>query len=366
MNYEGEGIDDIAVQHKVELHEIARLISGEFVIERGKALRARFQCIEKVVDYLVEREPVVKLRAVGVDVFHILEYAAPILTEIHYSADIFRRGNDDGVDYRLERRFDLVGARIIGRIVNGDGLTGALLDFIDNARRSRYDVEIKLSFKPLLDYLHMEKSEKSAAESEAERDTRFRLEHKRGVVQTELFERVLGFVVFRTVGGIDSGVNHRENGLEAGKRLGGTVVREGHGVADFCFGDAFYRSRDIADIARRKHVEGFESAERVEHSDLGRFEFRTGRHERYTVSGADGSFLDADVNDNSEIAVVDGVEDERAQRRVRVARRRRDIADYRVHDIGDVQSGLCGHRRASLGGNPDHVLDLGSRAVNIR
>ena len=71
---EGQRVDLIAVEQHIDLDELARAIVDKFVIERGIALGACLERVEKVVDDLVERHFVVQLDRVGVEILHILKY----------------------------------------------------------------------------------------------------------------------------------------------------------------------------------------------------------------------------------------------------------------------------------------------------
>ena len=59
------------------------MISDKLIIKRRIAFAARFQTVEKVIDYLVERQLIVQLGAIGVDIRHINEISASVLAEIH-------------------------------------------------------------------------------------------------------------------------------------------------------------------------------------------------------------------------------------------------------------------------------------------
>ena len=85
----------------------------------------------------------------------------------------------------------------------------------------------------------MQKSEETAAEAKSERDGCFRLKSKRGVVELELFKRVLCFVVLCSVCGINSGVHHRLNLLKSGERLICGSFRVCYGIADSRIADVF-------------------------------------------------------------------------------------------------------------------------------
>ena len=63
-------------------------------------------------------------------------------------------------------------------------------DFVGHVGRSLHEIHVGLAFEPLLDDLHVQQAQKSAAEAEAECVARFRLELKTGVVDRELFQGV--------------------------------------------------------------------------------------------------------------------------------------------------------------------------------
>ena len=70
--------------------------------------------------------------------------------------------------------------------------------------------------------------------------------------------------------------------------------------------------------------------------------------------------------DDAEIGVVPGVDDERLQRRVGLALRRRQACDDRLQHVVDARAGLGrDHAAASRGVEADDVLDLLPDAVGL-
>ena len=62
------------------------------------------------------------------------------------------------------------------RIIDHDNAAVGFDDLIYNARQSRNEVKVKFALKALLNDLHVQHAQKSAAEAEAERGRAFRLE----------------------------------------------------------------------------------------------------------------------------------------------------------------------------------------------
>ena len=65
-------------------------------------------------------------------------------------------------------------------------------------------IQVELSFQTLLDNLHVQQSQKSAAESKAQRLGGLRLKGQRSVVELQLVQRVAQVGIFCTVCRIDA------------------------------------------------------------------------------------------------------------------------------------------------------------------
>ena len=96
---------------------------------------------------------------------------------------------------------------------------------------------IELALEPLLHDLHVQEAEEAAAEAEAQRDRRFRLEEERGVVEPQLLERVAQLRVLAAFDRVHAGEDHGLDFLEPGERLRRRPRRFGDGVADLRVGD---------------------------------------------------------------------------------------------------------------------------------
>ena len=111
------------------------------------------------------------------------------------------------------------------RIIDLDHLAAGRCHAIADARRGRDQIDIEFALQPLLDDLQMQQPEKSAAESEAERDRIFRLEVERAVVQPKFFKRIAQQPVLVRFHRIEPGEHHRLDFLESGQRLRRRVRR---------------------------------------------------------------------------------------------------------------------------------------------
>ena len=144
---------------------------------------------------------------------------------------------------------DSSGFRHFRRRINFRNFAVCRRNAVTHAGRGRDQVEIEFAFEAFLNDFHMQKSQKSAAETEAERGRRFRLVEKRSVVQTQFVHRVAQIFVLRRIGRIKSGENHRFDFLKTGKRFSDGSRRFGYRVADLHVGDGFDRSGQKSDFA---------------------------------------------------------------------------------------------------------------------
>ena len=182
MDNERERVDYLAVEHDVELDELAGNVVLELVVKGRVAACARLEGVEEVVDYLGERQDVVQIYSVRVDVLHVDKGAASVLTELHDVADVLLGGIDVRVGDGLLGRGDERRVGVVRRVVDHlDGTVGARYA-VDYARRCGDEVEHVLALKAFLNDLHVEQSEEAAAEAEAERDGGLSVERESRVV----------------------------------------------------------------------------------------------------------------------------------------------------------------------------------------
>ena len=175
MDNKRERVDYLAVQENVELYEVRAAVIGYLIVKRRIAAGARLERIEEIVDYLVERQLIEDVHAVGGDIGHVLEHAAALLAQVHYRADIFGRRIDVRICERLFAVVYIDRVGIVGRVIYLYNAAVGQVYLIYNARHGCYEVEVIFALKALLYYLKMEQTEEAAAEAEAERAGGLRL-----------------------------------------------------------------------------------------------------------------------------------------------------------------------------------------------
>ena len=108
MHDHRKSVNQLSIEHDIELDQLRFLVTIEFVFERAVAARLGFERVEKVIDNLVERHIVVQLYARRCDVFHVQHRAAPLLAQLHDAADIIVRNHDVRLDHRFLNMVDLL------------------------------------------------------------------------------------------------------------------------------------------------------------------------------------------------------------------------------------------------------------------
>ena len=172
------------------------------------------------------------------------------------------------------------------------------------------------------------KPEEAAAESEAQRGRRLGLEEERRVVQPQLLERVAQLGVLMALDRIQAGEHHRLQLLEAGKRLGRRPVGLGDRVADLRVAHRLDVGDDEADLAGPELVDGLRLGR--EHADLLDLVVLPLRHQPDLRPLAQRAVDHPRDDHDAAIRVVPRIEDQRLQRRRRVAARRRQAVRRRL------------------------------------
>src|SRR5262249_7690504 len=95
--------------------------------------------------------------------------AAAVLAKLEHGAEIFVGGEDRSFNPWLLHFLDMIWLRHVDGIVDFElsGVGGVY--FLDQRGRGRDQIEIEFARQPLLNNFEMQQSEKSAAETEAER-----------------------------------------------------------------------------------------------------------------------------------------------------------------------------------------------------
>ena len=211
----------------------------------------------------------------------------------------------------------------------------------------------------------MQQPEEAAAEPEAERRRGFRFEEERRIVEPQLLERVAQLGVLAAFHRIEAGEDHRLADLEAGERLGRRAGRLGDGVADLRVADRLDAGEDESDFA---------DAERI---DRDRLRARTRRPDRLRtpvpcairrifMPGADDAVEHARQDDHAAVGVVPRVEDQRLERRLRLALRRGQPLHDRFEDLVDAGAFLGAREDRAAGVEADDLLDLPLGLVRLR
>ncbi len=277
---------------------------------------------------------------------------------------MLRRRQNHRRDHRLFDFGDAAGVRQLRRAVDFVQLAIGRRHPVKHPRSRRHEVHVELALQALLDDLHVEQSQESAAEPESQRRRGLRLEKEGGVVQSQLFEGVAELGVLMAFHGIQPREHHRLQLLEPWKRDLRRPVGFGNGVADLRVANPLDIRHDEAHFARRKLPDGL--GFRREDAHLLGFVILPLRHEPDLRSGFQGPVDNPHDNHDAAIGVVPRVEDQRLQRRLLVARRRRQPVDHRLQHIGDADAFFRAGQDGMRAVESDDLFDLPARFFGLR
>ena len=210
----------------------------------------------------------------------------------------------------------------------------------------------------------MQQSEEAAAESESQRRRSLRIVSQRGVVQLQFFQSVAQLREVVALHRVKTAIDHRFHRLVTGKRLFRRPGDVRHRIAD---------ARFVKRLDARRKVPDFPHPERIDRRPARRKDAhlfdRIGsarRHHSYRVARAHGAVHDADIADDAAIVVVNGVEDQRLQRRAFAPPRRGDASDDLLQNVPDADAflGAAAHGLRSV--DADHVFDLAADFLRAR
>jgi hypothetical protein len=88
-------------------------------------------------------------------------------------------------------------------------------------------------------------------------------------------------------------------------------------------------------------------------------------HKPHALALAQLAVNDADVNDDTAVVVINAVEDQGAQRLVRLAFRRRELVAQLGDELIDALPGLGADEDRVLGAEPQHLLDFLGHAHRV-
>ena len=183
-----EGIDLLAVEEDIQFDEVGRSEAVHVPIEGGVALGDGFEFVVEIDDDLAERHVEEKLHAVAGDILLLDEFTTFAETECHDRTDVVGGGDDGRADIRLLNAVDLREIRHAGRVMYLDHAAVFGIDVVRDVRDGGDDIHIELAIQPLLDDLHVQETEESAAETKAQRHRRLRLEGERSIVELQFLQ----------------------------------------------------------------------------------------------------------------------------------------------------------------------------------
>src|SRR5688572_31202620 len=174
---------------------------------------------------------------------------APLLTQLKNGSHVALRRDDRRQNERFFKSLDAAGRRQLRRIVYFQDLSlGGRHTVYDGGSR-RDQGQAILPLEPFLDDFHVEETEETAAEPEAEGQRGLRLVDERRIVEPQLDERVSQVLIFGRVGGIQAAEDQWLHFLVAGERLGSWLNGVGDRVADFHIGHLLHVRAEIADFS---------------------------------------------------------------------------------------------------------------------
>ena len=240
---------------------------------------------------------------------HILIDTAFVLTQLHYRSDILVRHHDAGLNIRFLQPVNPLNLRQMRRIVNLHHGSVRHITMIDHAGRCGNQRQIVFPLQPFLNDIHMQQTQKSAAEAKAQRLGSFRLKLQGGIVELQLLQSLAQIIVFRRIRRIQPAVNHRIHFAITGQRFLSRIV----GLRD---------RRPNTDVLNRFDAGGkpadftaFQSAQfhflRIAYTAFQHFIFSLIIHETNFVANLNPAFFNPDENNNAAVRIIDGIKDQR-------------------------------------------------------
>ena len=364
MDDEGQRVDHVAGEHDIQFHQLGWLVTNELIVEGSIAAGAGFQRIEEVIDDFIQRQLIVQLHAVSIQIFGVFISASTLLTKLHDGADVGCRGQNVCFYIWFLSGNDGSRVRIVGWVVDMHDGTISQLQLVHNGRCGGDEVQIELTFQTFLNNFHVEQTQEAAAETEAQCFGGLCLEGEGRIVQLEFFQRITQVRVFCTVSRVHTGEYHWVYLAVARQSFYSRAGSVGNGITYAGICHIFNAGSDIAYFAclqffcrnhgGRTHIAYFNNVE-----------LSAGCHHFDGHARSYGTFHHADINDNTLVAVIVGVEDQSLQRSFRVAGRGRNIGHDTFQHIFDVEAGFRGDLRCIQSRNTDDILDLMSNTFRV-
>src|SRR5664279_3334235 len=237
MHDDGKSIYGIARNQNVELHHRRLPAPGDVIIQRSVATGNGLQPVVEVEYDLVQWQLVIQHYPRRADVFEAFLFAALVFHQPQNTSDVFLVGQDGGQDHGLLDLGDFAGIGPTCRIVHLDHAAIREGNLVSHPGSGSNQVEIVFALQPLLDDLHVQQTQETAAETKAQRHRAFRLEEEGRIVEPQFFQGFPQKRVFVRIYGVQPGENHGLQFLETRQRFDGGMVIVGDGVADLAIGN---------------------------------------------------------------------------------------------------------------------------------
>ena len=264
---------------------------------------------------------------------------------------------------RLAQLLNIIQRRQLGRAVDVDNFFGGGLHFVHYRRRGSDQVEIVFTLQTLLNDLHVQQAEEAAAEAEAQRGRTFRLVEQRGVVEAQFAQRVAESFIIIGAHREQAGIHLRFHLLKARQRFVCRVAGGGQGIAHRRAEDVFDRADQPANLAAFQlgtvNLFRGKDAQTVGVIDL------AGAHDLDLIALAHGAVFNPHQRHHAEVVIEPGVDNQRLQRRVRIAFRRRNIAHQTLQHVGHADAGFRRAAHRIMGIDPDDIFNLVRYALRV-
>ena len=175
--------------------------------------------------------------------------AAFLHDELQDGRDVFVRKHHEAAHHRLPNFLDHTGVGELVGIVDAEDFAIRALHLVNDRGVGRDDVHVELAAQALDDDLHVQQTEESTTESEAQRHARLGHELERGVVQLKLGHGCFEVLEISCVDGINTAEDHWLHDLKAGQGLFGRLAGACESIANLHFRGGFDIGNDIADVA---------------------------------------------------------------------------------------------------------------------
>ena len=283
--------------------------------------------------------------------------------ELHDGTRVLRRADDLCLEVGFLDTFDARGLGKVLRTADIDHFAVGLVDVIVDRGTRGNEVQVELALQAFLDDFHVQQAQEAHAEAETERHRRLGLPHQRRVVDVQLIEGVTQVLVVLVVDREQARVDHGLGLAVARQRLGAGVRSPRKGIA---------HAHSLGVLQTRDHIANLADGQRVDRG-LGRTldahavdqKVTLGLHHKQSIALFDGTIEDAHRSHHTAILVKVRIQNERFERSVCIALRRRNQKDDGLQQIVNALAGLARDAHGIIGGNRQVVLDLGLNLVGM-